>query len=591
MNRKSCSHVSFLVALGLAALLLAGCGNDHQPVYSGAVAGTVTDMETNAPVAGVTVELLNNDFTPYTGDDPSLYAANQAGIVATAVSAADGTYRLENVPPGNYTVAPVASAGQSVITATGDTSAVVAVGQDTVTADFLSDQLEGAPLDKSTYTISLAVKNLPESWAGGSGVVLYRRFWFLFIPLYPDPGIDSWVKTVESLPGSGGWELNIGDGAYVAKDTDHPMQIGFTVANAPLLYDNHYCIGIRYNDPKTGVSKEIKSPVFSAGSTSAALRSFFYDVKANKVSAAFPITLGYSQTFTYSSSFGAAGIFTLNGDQTWSATIDGVDYGGTWNMDNGVDLVCQTTTGGNFTETYTFKSSTDTTIIASRAETDPAHPNYVVEDTATFTRIFSVPMVAGRTYAYTGSAGSKGVITLNTDMSWSQTNDSGTYGGTWSVDDHGQLVTSGANFTATYALTKNIWNVIDADVTTQSPVQGTNKETLTLSEAFSPELVAGKTFRYSGPNNPPLGPGLKVLNNWTTSGTISFDSGGTWTTTAGGSGNWSVDAKGQLCIADSASTDCYFLQVQQNNSIEALDGSEDSDAVLGIMDFIPDSSN
>ena len=589
---KSWIHAGFLVVLGLVALLLAGCGNDHQPVYTGAVAGTVTDMDTNVPVAGVTVELLDNGFTPYTGDDPSLYAGNQAGIVATAVSDADGTYRLANVPPGNYTVAPLASAGQSVITSTGDTSVVVTVGQDTVTADFLSGQLLAAPLDKSTYTISLAVKNLPESWTGGAGVVLYRRFWYLFIPIYPVIGLDDWVKTVESYPGSGGWEINVGDGAYVVKDTDHPAQIGFTVASTSFLYDNHYYIGIEYNDPKDGTPKEIKSPVFSAGSSSAALRSFFYDVKTNKVSTAFPVTLGYSQTFTYSSSFGAAGIFTLNGDQTWSATIDGVEYGGIWNMDNGVDLVCQTTTGGNFTETYTFNSATDTTITASRAETDPTHPNYVVKDTATFTRIFSVPMVAGRTYAYKGSsAGSKGVLTLKADMSWSQTNDSGTYGGTWSVDDQGQLVTTGANFTATYALSKNIWNVIDAAVTTQSPMQGTAKETLTLSEAFSSELVAGKTFRYSGPNNPPLGPGLAVLNQWTTSGNITFASEGTWTTAAGGSGYWSIDAKGQLCIADSSSSDCYAMQVQQNNAIEALDGSEDSDAVPGTMDFIPESSN
>ena len=567
-------HRSGAIAVSLVFLLLAGCGGGGDGAPSGSVSGTVTSMDTNQPVAGLSLELVDKDFTPYTGDDPASYAANQAAIVATAVTADDGSYSMPHVPAGDYYLGAAPPSSQSVISSSGENPVVVSVGEDAVTADVLSGTPVQSSQDGGTYYVDVTFANLPESKDGKYDVDVYRRNWLFFIPGFCDvwdsnASFGAYFSDLITSIGNAGFEAwSDGCSYFVLKDAALPFPtISFSApaekASNSLYFngmDNTYYVKVTYTTP-SGKKKTLSSHLFSVALHSPpAHTSFTYDCSANKIVESFPTDFGGDQKFIYSSGFGATGVFALNGDHTWNATIDGADYSGTWSLDASGRLLCVTTTGGNYTDTYTVTSFTDTTITASFTETHPDIPGYQLTDTATFTRIFNASMFAGRSFSYTGSnTGSQGVISFNNDGTWTQTGDTPT-SGTWSIDNQGRLVSvsSETGTTTTYSLTQNAWNTIQA-----SAAQGDSAtETVTLSEVFSTSLLAGKTFSYSGTKKNSTAPfGDKQ--------TITFENDGTWHTVSGLSGNWSVNTAGTLHVADSEIEFSSYLALQQGNSIKA----------------------
>lgn len=92
------------------------------------------------------------------------------------------------------------------------------------------------------------------------------------------------------------------------------------------------------------------------------------------------------KTFDYVSSTGSTGIFTFNSDSTWEIDIDELVLNGDWSINEEGKLVCVTTSGGDFTLTYTALVSADANAIhASVVQLNPADPGNQVNYTATFT--------------------------------------------------------------------------------------------------------------------------------------------------------------------------------------------------------------
>lgn len=472
----------------------------------------------------------------------------------------------------------------------------VSVGEGAVTADLLSGTLSAAPLDAGNYNVDVTFANLPESKDGKYGVRFYRRTWAFFIP-----GFAEWDRAFSDFMSSIG---NVELGTYswaegytyiVSKDEAFPSPtISFTAfpENASgLLYafgnDNHYYAKVTYTNP-SGQEITLSSHFFSVPIHSPpAQTSFVYDVSANKFVESFPTNLGFNETFAYSSSSGDTGTFALNGDKTWSATINGVDYSGTWSTDTGGRLICVTTSGGNFIDSYNVTSLTDSTVTTTYAETHPDTHDYALY-TATFTRIFSASMLAGRSYSYTSKkTGSQGIISFNTDGTWTLTGDT-TTSGAWSIDDQGRLVCtniSGTATTTTYALTKNVWNVFETTASTPSDQGTPSTDTVTMTEVFSADLVAGKTFRYSGSNSTVPFAGKK---------TITFENDGTWHTEGGLSGSWEVNSDGSLHVTNSDLNFYSHLKIHQGNSIKAectyVLNAQHTHFAPGLQEFILDSS-
>ena len=99
----------------MIAALLAGCGDYGLPPQQSyaTVEGTVTDAQTNQPIGGATISI---DY------------------VLTTTTAADGTFKLTNVPPGpfDYTVDAsgyARAAGSGVATTTGAQTLDIRMGK------------------------------------------------------------------------------------------------------------------------------------------------------------------------------------------------------------------------------------------------------------------------------------------------------------------------------------------------------------------------------------------------------------------------------------------------------------------------------
>lgn len=592
MQRSGAIGISFVF------LLLAGCGGGGTAAPTGSVSGTVTSMDTNQPVAGLTLELVDKNFTPYTGNDPASYVANKTAVVATAVTGKDGSYQMPNVPAGDYYLGAASPSNQSVLSASGENPVTVSVDKDAVTADLLSGTPVESSQDEGTYAVDVTFENLPESKDGKYNVLFFRRDWTFFIPLFSAQGyqqafsaFDYSVGNIEFNP----YAPYLGF-TYVASNDKAfpPLTLSFTAPAEDAtnyLYlvgcDNHYYVEITYTTP-SGDEKSVSSPLFSVPLHSPpAQTSFVYDGSANKVVEIFPTNFGFDENFAYSSSSGDTGTFALNGDETWNATINGVDYSGTWSTDTGGRLICVTTSGGNFIDSYNVTSLTDNTITTTYAETHPDTHDYVLY-TATFTRIFSAAMLAGRSYSYTGKkTGSQGIISFNADGTWTLSGDT-TTSGTWSIDDQGRLVckTSGTATTTTYTLTKNFWNVFETTASALTDQGNPSTDTVTMTEVFSADLMAGKTFRYSesGPSVVPFA-GKK---------TITFENDGTWHTESGLSGSWEVNSDGNLHVTNADINFYSYLKIHQDGAIKALCSfvlnEQHTLFAPGLQDFILDSS-
>jgi hypothetical protein len=94
----------------------------------------------------------------------------------------------------------------------------------------------------------------------------------------------------------------------------------------------------------------------------------------------FTANLVSGNTFAYSTTSGSSGTLAFNSNGTWNATIAQVPYSGTWTVNPAGKLVCITTAGGNYTNTYTLLT-TGNPITASVVEVNPSDPNNPIKDT------------------------------------------------------------------------------------------------------------------------------------------------------------------------------------------------------------------
>ena len=189
------------VALGLLAIVFAGCGGDKPS--TGSVSGKITDSATGAPGAGVTLQLVNNAFKPYTssasaakfGGYSQMTVANRAAIVATTLSGSDGKYSMTSVPNGNYLLVPISSDNSLSISPaiySGDPIVHAIVDGNSSVFDFMSEPLNGSPFRIENFTppdvtfeVKVTFTNLPKTVSQNDiNITPYRRLWLAFIPFF-----------------------------------------------------------------------------------------------------------------------------------------------------------------------------------------------------------------------------------------------------------------------------------------------------------------------------------------------------------------------------------------------------------------------
>ena len=105
-----------LALFALSAAVLSACGQPAVPPAQnyGVIRGRVYDVATNAGIAGVVV-------TTFT--------------ILSATSGSDGTYRIANIPPGQYSVQPSnVPQGYTVQAGAAGLSGSIALGE-TITVD------------------------------------------------------------------------------------------------------------------------------------------------------------------------------------------------------------------------------------------------------------------------------------------------------------------------------------------------------------------------------------------------------------------------------------------------------------------------
>jgi hypothetical protein len=107
-------------------------------------------------------------------------------------------------------------------------------------------------------------------------------------------------------------------------------------------------------------------------------------------SATFTVNQVTGKTFAFDSSTGSKGMLTFKADKTWSTTIGTLALGGTWSVIDG-ELVCVTTTGGNFILTYTLLSTDSNVLTASVVQVNPANPANPTKYTSTLTDVSILP--------------------------------------------------------------------------------------------------------------------------------------------------------------------------------------------------------
>jgi hypothetical protein len=172
---------------------LCGCGNNGSTSQTstpvGSVSGKILSLTDNSPAAGITVQLLNTAFRPYTsasamvrfGSYSAIDAANQKGaFTATTTTDINGAYTMPNIPIGKYAITPSSENPSQVFTPTPGTDlATVNVNGSASVVDFTvaSPVSSFKPVP---FTTTVTFKNLPASNSPGDSVFTIVRYYNYF---------------------------------------------------------------------------------------------------------------------------------------------------------------------------------------------------------------------------------------------------------------------------------------------------------------------------------------------------------------------------------------------------------------------------
>ncbi|MBF0815043.1 hypothetical protein E4U02_01295 [Microbacterium paludicola] len=271
------SHVrslrSRLLALATAAVIalgvtgLAALPATAATAGAGVISGTVTDADSGAALQGASVTVTNDDYSVY----------------ESATTAADGTYTLESVPAGAYTVS--ASGPYDSATPYADAEKAVTVAGDS-TQDFAL---------KPTYTLSGKIVGDDGTAAAGVYGTLKTA----------DGGeLDAYLDIAEDgtftteLP-KGEYSVELGGSGYV--DTTLPFTVSGADDAVTFEIPRLYAVSGKVLDPSGAVAYE-------AGSTSLT----FVDSKGTEVDSAYAEEDGTWTTGEYGGI--PAGTYTLKAD-------------------------------------------------------------------------------------------------------------------------------------------------------------------------------------------------------------------------------------------------------------------------------------
>lgn len=276
------------VAIGLVmAFGVAGCGNDGPP-QTGSVSGKIVDAISQAPVSGVTVQLLNSAFKPYTsaaalarfGSYSAMDAANRAGIAGTATTGSDGAYRLTAIPNGTYQVIARTNDNLQSFSPKNDAgSDTVVVNGNAATLDFDSAILATADIQPSFFTVNVTFRNIPGAASSATSVtsiVILRRSWALFVPQYNAFLSSISPNAIVTSPNAASVSLSANSFYSQAEPV---LSISAPYGYTSLFYtvDNYYYFSVLGDAAPRRETPPIYFPLGSTPATS----SFVYDYATN----------------------------------------------------------------------------------------------------------------------------------------------------------------------------------------------------------------------------------------------------------------------------------------------------------------------
>lgn len=189
------SKKSFLIAAVIFGMLtcLSGCLNDSTGVSaSGSVTGKITDKVTGAPLPGINVKLIDNNFKPSGstvtfGGNQTAAIISQPYFVSGASTGSDGVYLMSGIPDGDYSVVPgdiseIATAAYEI--GGGTQSYKVSLRESgSAVVDFVKEDKTPLDIAPSEFQVNITWRNMP---SGSFDVSVYRRNMALFIPFFGD---------------------------------------------------------------------------------------------------------------------------------------------------------------------------------------------------------------------------------------------------------------------------------------------------------------------------------------------------------------------------------------------------------------------
>ncbi len=230
-------------SLFVVLAFVTGCvfDSDDNDTKKGSISGKVTMIVTGEPVAGIKVMLVNKDTKVDTTD----YSKNASAFVDSAMTGADGTYTIDGIKPGNYSVVPINADSVATykfsLSQDSDTY-VFSMNGESRKVNFFAEKIIAAGADGSVFTIVLYLKN-------GSYVqsvlntLINRRYWVGFLPFiqhalsYKPEVVDNTTQKIlfQSTYGYTAlfYSLDNWFTVWPGGDNDCEFEFGFPISSTP----------------------------------------------------------------------------------------------------------------------------------------------------------------------------------------------------------------------------------------------------------------------------------------------------------------------------------------------------------------------